>query len=145
MKKYHSDDKPKLNEVEVLRRARVTLEAHLALEAAGYCCTNATLYEVLIGVAAPRSTIESVCTELARAPDGETIQGYLNEQRRVEELAELEQQINAALPANWPRRVRRGEAIEAALGCHDRPSYGKTEPAQALWVRGKAKDGTTRF
>jgi hypothetical protein len=88
-KKPRSEDKPKLNEVEVLRRAQATLEGHLPLEADGYCCTSATLYEVLIGVAAQRSTLESVCAELAGAPDGETIRGYLNEQLRVEELAEL--------------------------------------------------------
>ena len=96
-KKHRRDDKPKLNEVEVLRRAQATLEAHLPLEADGYCCTSATLYEVLIGVAAQCSTIESVCAELAGAPDGETIRGYLNEQLRVEELPELERRVNAAL------------------------------------------------
>ncbi len=143
-KKHPIDDKPKLNEVEVLRRAQATLEGHLPLEADGYCCTSATLYEVLIGVAARRSTIESVCAELAGAPDGETIRGYLNEQLRVEELAELERRINAALAAHWPKQVRRGGGIEAAIDCHDRPYYGKAEQAQALWVRGKAKDGTTR-
>lgn len=144
-KKHRSYDKPKLNEVAVLRRAQATLEAHLPLEADGYCCTSATLYEVLIGVAAHRSTIESVCAELAGAPDGETIRGYLNEQLRVEELPELERRINAALAAHWPKQVRRGGAIEAAIDWHDRPYYGKAEQAQALWVRGKAKDGTTRF
>jgi hypothetical protein len=143
-KKPRSEDKPKLNEVEVLRRAQATLEEHLPLEADGYCCTSATLYEVLIGVAAQRSTIESVCAELAGAPDGETIRGYLNEQLRVEELAELERRINAAL-AGGRAPPRGGGAIEAAIDCHDRPYYGKADQAQALWVRGKAKDGTTRF
>lgn len=28
---------------------------------------------------------------------------------------------------------------------HDRPYYGKTPQEQGLWVRGRAKDGTTRF
>ncbi|MCP4378083.1 MAG: hypothetical protein GY794_18160 [bacterium] len=144
-KKHRSNDTPKLNEAEVLRRAQETLEAHLPLEADGYCCTSTTLYEVLIGVAAHRSTIESVCTELAGAPDGETIRGYLNEQLRVEELAELEKRINAALAAHWPKHLRRRGAIEAAMDFHDRPYYGGAEQEQALWVRGKAKDGTTRF
>lgn len=143
--RYGSHDKPKRNEAEVLKRARATLEAHVPLEAAGYGCTSATLYEVLIGVAAQRSTIESVCAELAGAPDGETIRGYLNEQLQVEELATLERQINAALAANWPKQVRRGGGMEAALDYHDRPYYGKAEQAEGWWVRGKAKDGTTRF
>jgi len=28
---------------------------------------------------------------------------------------------------------------------HDRPYYGKQPQAEGLWVRGQAKDGTTRF
>jgi hypothetical protein len=62
----------------------------------------------------------------------------------VEELPELEQQLNAALAAEVPRRVRR-QAQEVAIDYHDRPYYGKGEQDQELWVRGKAKDGTTRF
>src|SRR5262249_20207255 len=77
-------------------------------------------------------------------PDPHTIRGYLNDQLRVEELPELEQQLNAALAAEVPRRVRR-QAQEVAIDYHDRPYYGKGEQAQELWVRGKAKDRTTRF
>jgi hypothetical protein len=89
-----------------MRRAQATLEKHLPLEADSYCCTSATLYEVLIGVAAQRSTIESVCAELAGAPDGETIRGYLNEQLRVEELAELER---GGSMQRWRRCDQSGE------------------------------------
>lgn len=136
---------PKLNDAEVLRRAEQTLNMHLPLEADGYCCTTTTLYQVLIGVAANRSTLEAVCADLAGVPDSETIRGYLNEQLRVEELPQLQRRLNAALRANWPRALRRGGAIEVAMDFHDRPYYGKAAQAQALWVRGEAKDGTTRF
>jgi len=43
-----------------------------------------------------------------------------------------------------PRHVRR-QRQEVAIDYHDRPYYGKGEQAHELWVRGKAKDGTTRF
>jgi hypothetical protein len=128
-----------------LRRAQATMEKYLPLKAEGYCCTSATLYQVLIGVAANQSTIESVCAELAGAPDGETIRTYLNEQLRVEELPQLEQRLNRALAANWPKKMRRGGPVEVAIDFHDRCYYGKAEQKVALWVRGEAKDGTTRF
>lgn len=144
-KKNCGDDKPKLDDAEVLRRAQATLETHLPLNADGYCCTSETLYQVLIGVGVKKGTIESVCTELADAPDGETVRGYLNQQLRVEDLPQLERQINAALAANWPKKLRRGGPVEVAMDFHDRPYYGKTEQSKGLWVRGEAKDGTTRF
>jgi putative transposase len=144
-KKLHLDDRPKLNDAEVLRILRQTLEKHFPLEADGYSCSATTLYEVLIGVAANRSTIEAVCQDLASAPDGETIRNYLNEQLRVEDLPLLERRINSALRANWPKMVRGSRALEVAMDFHDRPYYGKAEQKEALWVRGEAHDGTTRF
>jgi putative transposase len=143
--KNASDDKPKLNDVEVLKQAQAVMEKHWPLEADGYACTSETLYQVLIGVAANKGTIESVCAEMADAPDGETIRGYLNEQLKVEDLPHLERRLNEALAANWPKKLRRGGPVEVAIDFHDRPYYGKAEQKQALWVRGEAKDGTTRF
>jgi hypothetical protein len=133
-----------LTEPEVLRHAQEGLKEHLPLQAEGYKCTTDDLYRVLLGVAASRGTIESVCAALVGTPDPHTIRGYFNEQLRVEELPELEERLNGALVAEVPRRVRR-HAQEVALDSHDRPYYGKGEQEQALWVRGKAKDGTTRF
>jgi len=98
----------------------------------------------LLGVAVNRCTIEAVCADLVGAPDPQTIRGYLNEQLCVEELPELERRLNAALAAELPPRVRR-HAQEVAIDYHDRPYYGKTAQAEGLWVRGHAKDGTTRF
>jgi len=144
-KNYCGDDKPKLDDAEVLRRAQATLEKHLPLEAEGYCCTSQTLSQVLIGVGVKHGTIESVSAELADAPDGETIRSYLHEQLRVEDLPRLERQLNAALAAHWPKKLRRSGADEVAMDVHDRPDYGKREQADGLWVRGGAKDGTTRF
>jgi putative transposase len=48
------------------------------------------------------------------------------------------------LAAEVPRRVRR-HAQEVAIDYHDRPYYGKGAQAEELWVRGQAKEGTTRF
>jgi len=137
-------DTPQLTDQEVLLHAQEGLKAHLPLQAEGYKCTTDDLFRVLLGVAAHRGTLESVCADLVGAPDPHTIRGYLNEQLRVEELPELEKNLNTALAAEVPRRVRR-HAQEVAIDYHDRPYYGKGEQAKELWVRGKAKDGTTRF
>lgn len=135
---------PELTEQEVLHHAQDLLEEKLPLHAEGYKCTTDDLFKVLLGVAASKGTIEAVCADLVGTPDPPTVRGYLNEQLRVEELPELEKQLNGALAAEVPRRVR-CQAQEVALDYHDRPYYGKGEQARELWVRGKAKDGTTRF
>ena len=138
-------DKPKLNDEKVLCQAKKTLGTYLPLEADGYCVTSETLYDILIGIAANRGTTESVCTELAGAPDPETIRRYFREQFIVEQLPELQRSINGGLAANWPKKLRRGGPIEVAFDFHNRPYYGKQKQEEALWVSGEAKDGTTRF
>ena len=135
---------PELSAQEVLQHTQEILEEKLPLNAEGYKCTTDDLFKVLLGVAATKSTVEAVCAELVGTPDPQTIRGYFNEQLRVEELAALEQQLNAALAAEVPRHVRR-QSQEVAIEYHDRPYYGKGEQAHELWVRGKAKEGTTRF
>jgi hypothetical protein len=138
---YHT---PELSAQEVLQHAQDLLEEKLPLKAEGYKCTTDDLFKVLLGVAATKSTLEAVCADLVGTPDPQTIRGYFNEHLRVEDLPALEEQLNAALAAEVPRHVRR-QSQEVAIDYHDRPYYGKGEQAHELWVRGKAKDGTTRF
>jgi hypothetical protein len=139
-----AQDMPELTDQEVLQHALSTLHEHLPLHAEGYACTTNDLLQVLLGVAVNRGTIESVCADLVGTPDPQTIRGYLKEQLRLEELPDLERRLNAALAAELPPRVRR-HAQEVAIDTHDRPYYGKVPQAEGLWVRGQAKDGTTRF
>lgn len=139
-----SNDTLKLTDQEVLEYSREGLRKHLPLQAEGYVCTTDDLLNVLLGVAADRATIESVCTDLVGTPDPETIRSYLNEQLCVEDLPDLEQGLNAALAAEVPQRVWR-QARDVAIDFHDRPCYGRTPQTEGLWVRSRAKDGTTRF
>jgi hypothetical protein len=135
---------PELSAPEVLQHAQDLLEEKLPLKANGYKCTTDDLFKVLLGIAATKSTVEAVCANLVGTPEPHTIRGYFNEHLCMEELPALEQQLNAALAAEVPHQVRR-QSQEVAIDYHDRPYYGKGEQAQELWVRGKAKDGTTRF
>ena len=138
---YHTPD---LSAPKVLPHPQTLLEEKLALKAEGYKCTTDDLFKVLVGVAATKRTLEAVCADLVGTPAPQTIRGYFHDQLRVKDLPELEAPLNAALAAEGPRHVRR-HAQAVAIDYHDRPDYGKGEQAQELWVRGKAKDGTTRF
>jgi hypothetical protein len=135
---------PELTGQEVLRPAQDLLEEQLPLNAGGYTCTVDDLFKVVWGVAATKGTLEAVCADLVGTPDPHPIRGYCNAPLCVEELPAVEQQLTAAWAAEVAHRVRH-QAPEVAIDYHDRPYYGTGEQAQELWVRGKAKDGTTRF
>lgn len=139
-----SDDTLRLTDQKVLNHAQGLLEEHLPLAAAGYACTTDDLLKVLLAVATNTGTVESVCADLVGSPDPETIRAYFKEQLRVEDLPDLERRLNAALAVEIPERVQR-RAREVAIDLHDRPYYGKATQTDGLWVRGQAKDGTTRF
>jgi putative transposase len=138
------NDTLKLTDDQVLAHARSLLQEHLPLAADGSCCTTDDLLNALLGIAVNRSTLEAVCTDWTAASDPATVRRYLNEQLCVEDLPELEQFLIAALRTEIPPRVWR-RAREVAIDFHDRPYYGKQPQAEGLWVRGKARDGTTRF
>src|SRR5438132_13614074 len=100
-------DTPELTDQEVLQHAYSTLQEHLPLHARGYKCTTRELLQVVLGVAANRGTIESVCADIVGSHDPHTIPGYLNEQQCAQQFRELKRRLNAALAAELPPRRRR--------------------------------------
>jgi len=138
------NDTLRLTDQKVLDHAQNLLAEHLPLTADGYVCTTDDLLKVLLSIAANTGTLESVCADLVGTPDPETIRAYFNEQLQVDDLPDLAQRLNRALAAEIPERVKR-QAREVAIDLHDRPYYGKVPQAAGRWVRGPAKDGTTRF
>jgi Transposase DDE domain len=135
---------PKLTDHDVLRHARARLRQHLPLHAQGSGCTTADLLNVLLGVAVTQGTIEAICADLVGAPDPETIRRYLNSHLRPDDLPLLEESVNAMLIDDLPLRVL-AEDRDVAIDLHDCPYYGTSPQAEGWWVRGEAKDGTTRF
>ncbi len=109
---------------EVLDTAQEGLTEHLDLKAAGYHCSSADLYRVLIGAAVQRTIIEAACAEWVDAPVGNTERGYLEEQGCVEDLPELETCLNRALASDSPRRLWR-KPRGLSMDMDDRPYYGK--------------------
>ena len=138
------DNTPQLTDLSVLQHAQSRLAQHLPLQADGYLCTTADLFNLRLGAAATRDSLESVCSDLTEAPHAATLRAYLNEQLRVEDLPALESQLNDALAAEIPAAVCLA-ARDIAIDYHDRPYYGKTEQSASLWVRAEARSGTTRF
>ena len=113
----------KLTDEDTRNEAIERLGTYFPLQITGYDCTAETVYDVLIKAAVTRQTIEAVCNDLNEMVDGETIRGYLNEQVNVDDLHRLEQQVNQALVAGLPRRLRKTK-LEIAIDLHDEPFYG---------------------
>lgn len=127
---------------------RETMQAvgqeHLPLEANGYVCTRAMLYDVLMKAASENISIDAACRDLAHSASGNRIRELLNEQVSVEQLSQYEEQINQALVAHIPQQIR-FRRVQGAIDEHDEPFYGKTEELKAFTCRSKAKAGTSRF
>lgn len=137
-------DTRKLTDTMVLEQTRDVFGTHLTLQADGTVCQTADLIDFLVGVTAQASTVQAVGSERVDGPQPDTVRGYLNDQLCVEDLPARLQQVNAALASQLPARVRTRPA-DVAIDLHDRPYYGKLDQADGLWVRGKARVGTTRF
>ena len=119
-------------------------QAHLPLEADGYICTSAMLYDVLMKAASDGISIDAACRDLENSATGNTIRELLNSQLRIEQLRQHEDEINEALAARMPRQFQE-RGVEAAIDEHDEPFYGKTPALRKHTCRGRAKQGTTRF
>jgi len=142
--KVKTGNQLKLTDEATRNEANQRLKKHLNLQAVGYECTTEMVLDVLIRAAVNRQTIETVCHNLTGVVDGETIRGYLNDQIRVEGLAQLERQSNQMLVAGLPRRLRK-VPLEIAIDLHDEPFYGHSPELVALTCGGEAHKGTTRF
>ncbi len=139
---------PKLDQQQTLNFARRLLQSHLDIDIDGYQCTSEGLFDILLMMAAKQDTLESTCSQLDQVPNAEAYRRYLRRQLSLEQLDPLEQQLNDALHAAIPQQIRqllsdRGHDIACDLS--DQPYYGKAPQEEALWVRAKAKAGTTRF
>jgi len=140
----HTKPNLKLTDEDTRTEVIERLGSYIPLQIDGYDGTAETVYDVLVKAAVTGQTIETVCNNLDEMVDGETLRGYLNEQVRVDDLHSLEQQVNQALVAGLPRRVRKTK-LELAIDLHDEPFYGHSSELLALTCGGKAHKGTTRF
>jgi putative transposase len=136
----------RLTDQQTLHDTMIVGKHHIALTANGYRCQTDDLWRLLLAAAARQTTIEAACADLERAPDANTVRGYLSEQLPVAAIPELEQQWNDLLRSLIPHWLR-ARPQEIALDFHDEPYYGREQVDDPNnWVcRGEARAGTTRF
>ncbi len=143
-----NNDTPKLSQQQTLNFARSVLQRHLALETNGYSCSTEEMLDILLMMAAKRETLESTCAELDLVSSAEAYRRHLRQSLSLDRLDAVEDQLNQALQAAIPEPIRQrlsDQAHDIACDFKDQPYYGKAPQEHALWVRAKAKAGTTRF
>jgi hypothetical protein len=137
----------KLTDRVTLDTVIAVLEHYFDLSAEGYICQTRDLWNLLVEAAARNAYIETVCNDLANAPDSNTVRGYLNEQLTPKIIGTLKRQCNRALANQLPAWLA-DHPKEVAFDLHDAPYYGKDDDPDDpdCWVcRGEARAGTTRF
>jgi len=137
----------KLTDRVTLETVTAVLEHYFDLSAEGYVCQTRDLWNLLVEAAARCAYIETVCNDLANAPDSNTVRGYLNEQLTPKIIGDLKRQCNRALASQLPSWLA-DHPREVAFDLHDAPYYGKDDDPDDpdCWVcRGEARAGTTRF
>jgi hypothetical protein len=136
----------RLTDQQTLHDTMIVARQHIPLTANGYRCQTDDLWRLLLAAAAGQTTIEAACADLERAPDANTVRGYLSEQLPVAAIPDLEQQWNDLLRSLIPQWLC-ARPQEIALDFHDEPYYGRDQSDDPNnWVcRGEARAGTTRF
>ncbi len=136
----------RLTDQQTLHDTMIVAQQHIPLTANGYRCQTADVWRLLLSAAARHTTIEATCADLERAPDANTVRGYLTEQLSAAGIPDLEQQWNDLLRTLVPEWLC-GRPQEIAVDFHDEPYYGRDDPDNRdNWVcRGEARAGTTRF
>jgi Transposase DDE domain len=130
---------------EATRAATIAcLREHLGLEVAGTKASTEMILDVLVHAASSGQSIEASCAELEGSADSNTLREYVNAAFNEATLESLEKQVNQALVAQLPKKVRR-HVRDLAIDLHDQPFYGHNERLLKYASRGQAKQGTTYF
>lgn len=125
-------------------------DEHIPLGISGRDLDDEGVWEILMYASVNRMTIEGACQELEQTPSGNTVREHLSAalDSRRQKVIQLEEQLNAALQGQLPRRMRRrleARRFEIAMDLHDVPYHGQPARSEAEVRRGPAKSGTTHF
>src|SRR5215471_4322184 len=126
------------------------VQARVPLELSARDLDDKKLWEILCHASVEQGYIESSCRVLDEAPSGNTVRAHLIEALGDDDqaLEQLEDQLNRALQAQLPQRVRRklqSRAWEAAGDWVDIPYHGKDGEEDKNVRPNQPKAGTTRF
>ena len=132
---------PALTDEATLDAALDCLLEHLPIEMEGGY-TPQDLFEILLRAASRGDSIEHTAQRLEGVPSGNGIRYHLD---KLETMATVEQQLNAALQSRIPAKIRKGKH-RIAIDLHLIPYYGNPSEAEAPYIyRSQAKAGTTSF
>jgi len=126
------------------------MEECLPLEISARDLDDQKLWEILCHASVEQGYIESSCRVLDDAPSGNTVRAHLLEALGDDDqaLERLEEQLNRALQAQLPQRVRRklqSRAWDAAGDWVDIPYHGKDGEEDKNVRPNQPKAGTTHF
>lgn len=132
---------PALTDEGVLAAALDCLETHVSIDMQGVCSLQ-TLFTVLLRAASRADSIEHTSQRLTGVPTGNGIRYHLD---KLDDMATLENQLNAALHHQLPSKVF-NHRHQLAIDLHLIPYYGHPNGVEAPYIyRSKAKAGTTSF
>lgn len=126
------------------------VEIFLPLEISGRDLDDKMLWEILCHASVEQGYIESSCRVLNDAPSGNTVRAHLIEALGDgdQALEQLEEQLNRAMQAQLPQRIRRkllSRAWEAAGDWVDIPYHGQDGEQNKNVRPNQPRAGTTRF
>lgn len=132
---------PALTDEATLETALNCLLEHLPIEMEGGY-TPSDLFAILLRAASRNDSIEHTSQRLEGAPSGNGIRYHLD---KLDDIATVEQQLNAAMQSRIPAKICKGKH-RLAIDLHLIPYYGTPTDAEAPYIyRSQAKAGTTTF
>lgn len=103
------------------------------------------IWDVLVGAAVERVTIETACNLLEEAPSPNTVRNIVYEMLGDDEaLVRLEERVNELLVARLPKNLLKRDR-PAAIDVTEIPYHGEHEEDDEFIRRSRAKHGTTHF
>jgi Transposase DDE domain len=150
MNQRHDQHKLLIFNAQVHQAILKIVEIYLPLEISARVLDDKMLWEILCHASVEQGYIESSCRVLNDAPSGNTLRAHLIEALGDgdQTLEQLEEQLNQALQAQLPQRVRRklkSRAWEAAGDWVDIPYHGQDGEEDKNVRPNQPKAGTTRF
>lgn len=130
-----------LTDEETLTEAVDCLAKHIPLDAKG-ACDPKTLFQILLRAAATHDTIENTVKQLQGVTSSNNIRYHL---AKIDNFAELEQQLNQALKKQIPPGLKK-QKQSIAIDLNLIPYYGEASKEEAPFIyRSQAKLGTCSF
>jgi hypothetical protein len=132
---------PALTDEATLQAAIYCLSEHLPLEMEGVY-TLQDIFAVLLRAASRGDSIEHTAYTLTGVPSSNDIRYHLD---KYQDMATLEQQVNAALQSRMPPKIAK-HSQRLAIDLTLLPFYGIPNAVEAPYIyRSQAKAGTTAF